>query len=161
MPLLSSANQISSNQEFKLWRSTFMLFLFQVLGLICMGIIGAVTSSFSKLNSASSISGVHKLCFVGLIFGSGYYGKWMEKWHSGVLDGRRIKKISILCTMIYFLIGGFFLLFILYPTIASGVKPTDLTGIVLLLSISIFFVLLVYFSMMFSIKFGIKSFRRK
>lgn len=154
-------NSNIQNSEFKLGKSVLLLFLFQISVSIVVAFILYVLTDFVKVFPASMDSG-NPAGIAGIVGGSIYFGQWMEKRYPGMLDEKRIKKLSLWLIIIEFMLVMLISSVLLYSDFIVG-KPISLGfGSLSLAAIFMLFVMVImYFMTKVFILRGIKSLQRK
>lgn len=151
-------NSKIQHAEFTLGKSVLLLFLFQLSVGIAVVFVLYVLTDLVKLLPAStndSHSGM-----VGTIVGSLCFGQWMEKRYPGMLDKKRIKKLSLWCTMINFILAILVFSALLYSDYTIG-KPISWGGSGIAAALMLFVMVLMYFFTKYSIGRGVKSGQRR
>lgn len=144
--------------RFKVGKSVLLLFLFQLLVGIAVVFVLYVLTNLLKLLPLSM--GDNHVGIVGTIVGSLYFGQWMEKRFPGILDKKRIKKISLWCTLLNFILAILIFSALLFSDSTIG-KPMSLGGLSIALVVMLFVMMLIYFVTKYSIGLGVKSWQRR
>lgn len=145
------------DSQFKLGRHTLLLLAFQFATGILIGIIFYLLSDLLKIVPASLDRPCGILC---LLIGSMYFGQHMEKRNPGVLNKERIKKLTLVSTLINFVLSilFIFLTFIHYTTSESNASYKML---MIMMGFLVMTTLIMYATTSHAIKLGVKTRNRR
>ena len=148
------------NTEFKFGKSALLLFLFQTSVGIAIAFALYIFPDLVKLLPATMGDG-HSVGTAAIICGSSlWFGQWMEKRYPGMLNKKRIKKLSIWCTLMNCLLGILIVSALIYPDSILR-KPISFAILGMAVVFMAIIMIMVYFSTKFFIAHGIKSCKPK